>query len=48
MQDKKVLKKVDERRTILETIKNRKGNWLGHWLHKDCILRDAIEGIVEG
>ena len=43
-----VLKRVGEKRSILETIKKRKRNWLGHCLRRNCLLRDALEGMVEG
>ena len=43
-----MLKRVGEGRTILELIKKRKRSWLGHWLGKKCLLKDAIEGMVNG
>ena len=33
---------------MLELIKKRKRNWLDHWLRRDCLLKDAVEGIVKG
>ena len=35
-------------RTMLELIKKRKGNWLGHWLRRNCLLKVALEGMVNG
>ena len=32
----------------VELIKKRKINWLGYWLRKDSLLKDALEGIVNG
>jgi len=29
----------------IEDNKKRKRNWLEHWLRKDCIPRDPIEGV---
>ena len=29
---------------MLELVKKRKRNWLGHWLRKNCLLKDALEG----
>ena len=26
----------------------RKRNWLGHWLRRNCLLKDALEGMVKG
>ena len=40
------LEKVGEGRTMLELIKKRKRNWLGHWLRRNCLLKDALEGMV--
>ena len=31
---------------MLELIKKKKRNWLGHWLTRNCLLKDALEGIV--
>ena len=33
---------------MLEPIKRRKRNWLGHWLRRNCSLKDALEGMVNG
>ena len=43
-----VLERVFEGRVMLELIKKRKRNWLGHWLRRNCLLKDALEGIVNG
>ena len=43
-----LLERVREARTILELIKERKRNWLGHWLRRNCQLKDALEGMVNG
>ena len=32
----------------MELIKKRKINWLGHWLRRNCLLKDALEGMVDG
>ena len=45
---KRVLERVGERRTMLELIKKRKRNWLGHLLARNCLLKDALEGMVNG
>ena len=28
--------------------RKRKRNWLGHWLRSNCLLKDALEGMVNG
>ena len=38
-----VLESVGEGRIMLELIRKRKRNWLGHWLRRDCLLKDALE-----
>ena len=43
-----VLERVGEGRTVLELIRKRKINWLGHWLRRNCLLKDALEGMVNG
>ena len=39
---------VCEGRIMLELIKKRKRNWLGQWLRRNCLLKDALEGMVKG
>ena len=41
-------RKVGEERIMLELIKKKKRNWLGHWLRKNCLPKDALEGMVNG
>ena len=41
-----VLERVGPRITMLELIKKRKRNWLGPWLRRNSLLKDALEGIV--
>ena len=43
-----VLERVEEGRIMLQLIKKRKRNWLGHWLRRNCLLKDAVEGMVNG
>ena len=33
---------------MLELIKKSKKNWLCHWLRRNCLLKDALEGMVNG
>lgn len=46
--NEEVLNAVREERSILETIVKRKKNWLGHILRGDGLLKDVIEGRMEG
>ena len=43
-----VPERVGEDRIMLELIKNRKRNWLGLWLRINCLLKDALQGKVNG
>jgi hypothetical protein len=45
---KEVLHRVKEERNIVHTIKRRKANWIGHILCRNCLLKHAIEGNLEG
>ena len=35
-------------RIMLELIRKRKRNWLRHWLRRNCLLKEVLEGIVNG
>ena len=41
-----VLERVREGIVTLELIKKWKKNWLSHWLRRNCLLKDALEGMV--
>ncbi|KAJ4434474.1 hypothetical protein ANN_23036 [Periplaneta americana] len=43
-----VLERVNEERMILKLIRKRKRNWLGHWLRRNCLLKDPMEEMVNG
>ena len=44
----KVLLRVNEQRNILNEIRKRKANWIGHILRRNCLLRQVIEGKIKG
>ena len=46
--NEQVLERIGERRRLLEVIKKRKKNWIGHMLRRDCLLVNALEGLVCG
>ena len=46
--NKEVLKRVKERRSLIETIVRRKQNWIGHVLRGCSMLKEIIEGRFEG
>jgi len=39
-----VLQKVQENKSIFDTVQHRKFRWIGHILRHDSLLRDIIEG----
>jgi hypothetical protein len=39
-----VLYRVNEENNILHTIRQRKANWIGHILRRNCLLKHIIEG----
>ncbi|KAJ4439057.1 hypothetical protein ANN_15013 [Periplaneta americana] len=41
-----VLERVGEERMMLKLIGKRKRNWLGHWLRRNNLLKDTLEGTV--
>jgi len=44
----KVLHRVKEERTNLQTITGRKGNWISHTLCSNCLLNLIIQGKIGG
>ena len=34
---------IREKRTLLNNILQRKGNWIGHVLTRNCLVHDSIE-----
>jgi hypothetical protein len=48
VRNKEVLLRVKEQRNILHEISKRKANWIGHILHRNCLLQQVIEGKVKG
>jgi hypothetical protein len=39
---------VNEQRNILHEIIKRKANWIRHILRRNCLLKEVIEGKIEG
>jgi hypothetical protein len=46
--EKLKIKKSQVKRNVLQTIKRGKANWIGHILHRTCLLRHVFEGQIEG
>ena len=47
IRNEKVLHIDKKERNILQTIKERQANWIGHILSMNCFVKDIIEGKVE-
>jgi len=43
-----VLLRVNEQRNILDEIRKRKANWIGHILLRNCLLKQVIEVKIIG
>jgi hypothetical protein len=48
VRNEEVLHRVKKERNILHTIKRTKANWIGHILRRNCLLKQVIEGKLEG
>jgi len=42
VRNEEVLLRVNEQRNILQEIRNRKANWIGHILRRNCLLKQVI------
>ena len=47
VRNEEVLRKVKEERNVLQTIKRKKANWIGHIFNRNCLLKHVIEGKIE-
>ena len=48
VRNEEVSQTVKDERNILCTIQRRRVNWIGHILHRNCLLIHIIEGKIEG
>ena len=48
MRNEDVSLRVKEQRNIQHEISKRKANWIGHILHRNCLLQRVIEGKIQG
>ena len=47
VRNEEVLLRVNEQRNILQEIRKRKANWIGHILRRNCLLKQVIEGKIQ-
>jgi hypothetical protein len=48
VRNEEVLHRFKEERNFLHTIKRRQASCIGHILRRNCLLKDVIEGKIEG
>ena len=48
VRNEEVLLRVNWKRNILQEIRKRKANWIGHILRRNCLLKQVIEGKIKG
>ena len=46
--NEEILNKVGEKRQLISVIRNRQKNWIGHVLRGKGLLREVMEGRMEG
>ena len=46
--NEEVLRRVGEKRSMAETIVRRKKNWIGHIMRGDRLMKEVMEGKMEG
>ena len=44
--NEEVLERVEEKRELLNNILRKKFNWVGHILRRNCLVHDAIKGLI--
>jgi hypothetical protein len=47
VRSEEVLHRVKEDRNIVDTVKRRKDNWIGHILRRNCLIKHIIEEKIE-
>ena len=48
VRNEEMLLQVNEQRNILHAIRKRKANCIGHILRRNCLLKQVIDGKIEG
>ena len=48
VENEEVLLRDNEQRNILHEIRKHKANWIGHFLRRNCLLQQVIEGKIKG
>jgi hypothetical protein len=48
VRNEELLLGMKENRNVIHTVKRRKTNWIGHSLLGNCLLKQVIEGKIQG
>jgi hypothetical protein len=48
VRNEELLRRIKEVRNIVQTVKRRKANWIGHIWRGNRLLKQVIEGEIEG
>lgn len=46
--NEEVFRRIDDKRKLIAVIRKRKGNWIGHFLRKDCLQKLIMKLIIAG
>ena len=46
--NEEVLKKIEEKRSLMDIIRTRQKSWIGHILRGNSLQREIMEGRMEG
>jgi len=47
LKNEEALHRFKEERIILHTVKRWKVNWIGRILHRNCLMKQVVEGKIE-
>jgi hypothetical protein len=47
LKNEEVIGKINRKKNTLHTVNRRKETWFGHFLRRNCLVKDLIEGYRE-
>jgi hypothetical protein len=47
VRNEEILQRVEKERNILQTIKGKKADWIGHVFRRNCLIKHGIEGKIK-
>ena len=48
LKSEEVIRKISKERNTVHAVNRRQDNWFGHFLRRNCLVKDLIEGKIEG